>query len=62
LLEKKQILDIIQYWLNLKEANAIGEANWKELYTFKSYYGLDDLSAQSLELLAQSFLPGVDDA
>jgi len=48
--------------LNLKEANANGEANWKELYTFKSYYGIDDLSAQSLELLAQSFLPGVDDA
>ena len=56
-----QIVDIIQYWLNLKEANANDKAEWKELYTFTQYYGLQDLSPQSLDILAQQLEPGIND-
>jgi len=54
-------LDIIQYWLNLKEANAKGESDWSKLYTFTSYYGIEDLRVASLEKLARTLQPGVND-
>ncbi len=52
----------LTYWLNLKEANAVGSAEWKELYKFTEYYGLEDLSAETLDTLAKTFEPGVDEA
>lgn len=52
--------EIITYWLNLKEANMLGSAEWKELYKFTEYYGLENLSAETLDNLAKTFEPGVD--
>ncbi len=57
----KKFYNII-FWLNLKEANAVGNAEWKELYKFTEYYGLEDLSAETLDTLAKTFEPGVDEA
>jgi hypothetical protein len=47
--------------LNLKEANNLGGADWKVLYDFTSFYNLNDLSIESLDKLAKSLEPGVDD-
>ena len=58
---KFQLKEIITYWLNLKAANAEGAANWKELYKFTEYYNIPDLSPETLDQLAQSFAPGVDE-
>lgn len=55
-----KILDIITFWLNLKEANAKGVAEWKELYSFKDAYGLKNFKAESLGQLAQKLEPGAD--
>jgi hypothetical protein len=39
----------------------VGSADWKELYKFTEYYGLPDLTVNTLDQLARSFEPGVDD-
>ncbi len=48
-----QILDYVQFWLNLAEANAEGKATWRELYSFLDYYGLEDASAESVSRLVE---------
>ncbi len=48
-----QILDYVQFWLNLAEANAEGKATWRELYSFLDYYGLRDASAESVSQLVE---------
>ncbi len=57
-----QLKEITTYWLNLKEANSQGGADWKVLYDFTAFYNLKDLTAKSLDGLAQSLKPGVDES
>ena len=38
----------------------LGSAEWKELYKFTEYYGLENLSAETLDNLAKTFVPGGD--
>ena len=47
------LLDYVQYSLNLTEANKKGVAEWKQSYRFTEYFGMPDLSIRSLEKLQQ---------
>lgn len=44
---------MLQYYLNLTEANLKGESNWTLEYTLTQAYGLADLQPKSLHGLAQ---------
>ena len=45
------VLDIEQYYLNLRQANEEDQDNWEPAYKATEYYGLDDFSTKSLEYL-----------
>uniref|UniRef100_A0A8C0ZLY1 Acid sphingomyelinase-like phosphodiesterase n=1 Tax=Castor canadensis TaxID=51338 RepID=A0A8C0ZLY1_CASCN len=47
--------DMLQYYLNLTEANLKGESNWKLEYVLTQTYGIEDLQPQSLYGLAKQF-------
>ncbi|KAM5264007.1 cyclic GMP-AMP phosphodiesterase SMPDL3A [Ctenodactylus gundi] len=49
------LLDMLQYYLNLTEANQKGESNWKLEYVLTQSYGVDDLQPKSLYGLAKQF-------
>ncbi|XP_021096306.1 acid sphingomyelinase-like phosphodiesterase 3a isoform X2 [Heterocephalus glaber] len=49
------LLDMLQYYLNLTEANLKGESNWKLEYSLTQTYGVGDLRPQSLYGLAKQF-------
>ena len=47
------VLNILQYWLNLTQANMDRRADWQEEYNAVEYYNIPNLSAQSLDKLAR---------
>ncbi|KAJ3641479.1 hypothetical protein Zmor_027986 [Zophobas morio] len=49
-----QVLDYTQYYLDLSQANSKskGEANWSIEYTFSSYYGISEITPNTLHQLA----------
>ena len=49
------ILDIEQYYINLDEANSIGEATWKLEYSMANEYGLQNITAESINELIGKF-------
>ncbi len=49
-------LDIIQYFLNLRNANADGHANWTVEYRGTEYYSQQDMGTASLNNIAQNLL------
>jgi len=59
-LETFELLDYDQYWVDMDKAIATGEAVWTKDHSAKEYLGLSDLSAQSWEGLAKSWLSGND--
>ncbi|XP_068085178.1 cyclic GMP-AMP phosphodiesterase SMPDL3A [Anabrus simplex] len=50
-----QVLDYVQYYLDLVAANERDTAEWQVEYNFTSYYGQREVSPHSLNELAQSF-------
>lgn len=46
---------MLQYYLNLTEANLKGESNWTLEYILTQAYGVADLQPKSLHGLAQQF-------
>ncbi|XP_023592938.1 acid sphingomyelinase-like phosphodiesterase 3a isoform X2 [Trichechus manatus latirostris] len=50
-----QLLDMLQYYLNLTEANMKGESNWKLEYILTQAYDIKDLQPESLYGLAKQF-------
>ena len=46
-------MDIEQYFLDLKQANANGSTAWKLEYIFTETYGVSDISAASLVALSK---------
>ncbi|XP_008554403.1 acid sphingomyelinase-like phosphodiesterase 3b [Microplitis demolitor] len=57
-----QILDYIQYYLDLPKANSIGRANWVVEYSLLDYYELKEINAHSLHDLADRFTKTNDNA
>ncbi|XP_046392438.1 acid sphingomyelinase-like phosphodiesterase 3b [Ischnura elegans] len=53
-----QVLDYVQYYLDLDAANHLDTAEWKVEYNLTSFYGLSNVSAASLHELAETFLMG----
>lgn len=53
-----QVLDYTQYYLDLAAANRAGVAEWTAEYNLTQYYGLHDISAQSLHNLADKLRIG----
>ncbi|XP_063217547.1 acid sphingomyelinase-like phosphodiesterase 3b [Bacillus rossius redtenbacheri] len=51
-----QVLDYVQYYLDLVAANQRGQADWQQEYNLTNYYGLGEVSAASLNELAESFI------
>uniref|UniRef100_A0A8C5K3B9 Acid sphingomyelinase-like phosphodiesterase n=1 Tax=Jaculus jaculus TaxID=51337 RepID=A0A8C5K3B9_JACJA len=49
------LLDMLQYYLNLTEANLKGESNWTLEYILTQTYDVQDLQPQSLHRLAKHF-------
>ncbi|XP_038196239.1 acid sphingomyelinase-like phosphodiesterase 3a [Arvicola amphibius] len=49
------LLDMLQYYLNLTEANLKGESNWTLEYTLTQAYSIADLQPRSLHGLAKQF-------
>ncbi|XP_045150238.1 acid sphingomyelinase-like phosphodiesterase 3a, partial [Echinops telfairi] len=49
------LLDMLQYYLNLTEANMKGESNWTLEYILTQAYGIEDLQPKSLYSLAKQF-------
>ncbi|KAL4649111.1 acid sphingomyelinase-like phosphodiesterase 3a [Arapaima gigas] len=49
------MLDVVQYFLNLTEANEEQKANWKLEYTMTEVFDIKDVEPQSLLKLAKSF-------
>ncbi len=50
-----RLTDVEQFYLNLNEANDQENASWRRLYSFRSLYGLEDVSTQELHDLAEDF-------
>eukprot|EP01080_Neovahlkampfia_damariscottae_P006734 gene6734-10899_t len=50
-----KLLDYEDFYIPLKESEAIGEIIWKSLYKFTEEYNLPDLSNESFEKLYESF-------
>lgn len=50
-----KLLDMLQYYLNLTDANLKGDANWKVEYNLTDTYGIEDLQPKSLYGLAKQF-------
>nr|KAF6463179.1 sphingomyelin phosphodiesterase acid like 3A [Molossus molossus] len=50
-----KLLDILQYYLNLTDANLKGESNWKLEYILTKTYNIEDLQPSSLYELAKEF-------
>ena len=48
------------YALDIDEANSTGSPKWKYLHDYKTEYGLDDLSPQSMLSLAKAFQTDTD--
>ncbi|XP_071074745.1 cyclic GMP-AMP phosphodiesterase SMPDL3A isoform X2 [Dasypus novemcinctus] len=48
-----KLLDMLQYYLNLTEANLKGESNWKLEYILTQAYDIEDLQPKSLYGLAK---------
>ncbi|XP_071455725.1 acid sphingomyelinase-like phosphodiesterase 3b [Hetaerina americana] len=53
-----QVLDYVQYFLNLSSANHRDHAEWQLEYNLTSLYGLPNVSAASLHELAETFRSG----
>uniref|UniRef100_A0A8C7BMS1 Acid sphingomyelinase-like phosphodiesterase n=1 Tax=Neovison vison TaxID=452646 RepID=A0A8C7BMS1_NEOVI len=54
-----KLLDMLQYYLNLTEANLKGESDWKLEYVLTQTYSIEDLQPKSLYGLAKQFaVPG----
>ncbi|XP_047590667.1 acid sphingomyelinase-like phosphodiesterase 3a isoform X2 [Lutra lutra] len=54
-----KLLDMLQYYLNLTDANLKGESDWKLEYVLTQTYGIEDLQPKSLYGLAKQFaVPG----
>lgn len=49
------LLDMLQYYLNLTEANLKGESNWTLEYVLTQAYGIEDLQPKSLYGLSKQF-------
>lgn len=49
------LLDMLQYYLNLTDANLKGVANWKPEYILTQTYDIEDLQPKSLHGLAKQF-------
>ncbi|XP_004674158.1 PREDICTED: acid sphingomyelinase-like phosphodiesterase 3a [Condylura cristata] len=50
-----KLLDMLQYYLNLTDANLKGYANWKLEYILTQSYGIEDLQPKNLYGLAKQF-------
>ncbi|XP_057595047.1 acid sphingomyelinase-like phosphodiesterase 3a isoform X2 [Hippopotamus amphibius kiboko] len=50
-----KLLDMLQYYLNLTDANLKGESNWKLEYNLIQAYDIEDLQPKSLYQLAKQF-------
>lgn len=51
-----QVLDYTQYYLNLEEANSMGEALWQPEYNLTThYFGSGEVNAVALHNLADRF-------
>lgn len=50
-----KLLDMLQYYLNLTDANLKKDANWKLEYVLTKTYGIEDLQPKSLYGLAKQF-------
>ncbi|XP_039710160.1 cyclic GMP-AMP phosphodiesterase SMPDL3A isoform X2 [Pteropus medius] len=50
-----KLLDMLQYYLNLTDANLKGESNWKLEYILTQTYDIEDLQPKSLYGLAKQF-------
>lgn len=50
-----KLLDMLQYYLNLTDANLKGESNWKLEYILTQTYDIEDLQPKSLYGLAKEF-------
>nr|XP_017514503.2 acid sphingomyelinase-like phosphodiesterase 3a isoform X1 [Manis javanica]XP_036849562.1 acid sphingomyelinase-like phosphodiesterase 3a isoform X2 [Manis javanica] len=50
-----KLLDMLQYYLNLSDANLKGESNWKLEYILTQTYDIEDLHPESLYGLAKQF-------
>ena len=48
---------MLQFYMNLTEANLKGEPNWTLEYIWTQAYGVADLQPKSLHGLAQQFAP-----
>ncbi|VCX30452.1 unnamed protein product [Gulo gulo] len=54
-----KLLDMLQYYLNLTDANLKGESDWKLEYVLTQTYSIEDLQPESLYGLAKQFaVPG----
>ncbi|BES88133.1 sphingomyelin phosphodiesterase [Nesidiocoris tenuis] len=51
-----QVLNYIQYFMNLTSSNSNGEAGWDEEYNFTRYYGIEEVTPYEMNELAQSFV------
>lgn len=49
-------MDYDQYWLNLSAANIDGIANWQLEYSFKSYFNVPDLKANSFQSIVERMM------
>uniref|UniRef100_A0A8C0N2T0 Acid sphingomyelinase-like phosphodiesterase n=1 Tax=Canis lupus familiaris TaxID=9615 RepID=A0A8C0N2T0_CANLF len=50
-----KLLDMLQYYLNLTDANLKGESNWELEYVLTQTYNIEDLQPKSLYGLAKQF-------
>nr|KAF6342109.1 sphingomyelin phosphodiesterase acid like 3A [Myotis myotis] len=50
-----KLLDMLQFYLNLTDANLKGESNWQLEYTLTQTYDIEDLQPKSLYGLAKEF-------
>ncbi|XP_007521368.2 acid sphingomyelinase-like phosphodiesterase 3a [Erinaceus europaeus] len=50
-----KLLDMLQYYLNLTDANLKENATWKQEYNLTQAYGIEDLQPKSLYELAKQF-------
>ncbi|KAM9060674.1 cyclic GMP-AMP phosphodiesterase SMPDL3A isoform 2-T2 [Megaptera novaeangliae] len=50
-----KLLDVLQYYLNLTDANLKGKSNWKLEYNLTQAYDIEDLQPKSLYELAKQF-------